>query len=126
MSSSLGFKVFEDMVVIEVLMVGDIVDVVVESNTFLAVVFSLNSSILDVPLSLLWPSRFDIGIDKDRETAITATKSTVRKITTIFLVLLMVASVNMLWLSETICYVQPTTYENIRTPKKTFRKTAAV
>lgn len=96
MSSSLGFKVFEDMVVIEVLMVGDVFDVVVESNIFLAVVFSLSSSILDVPLSLLCPSRFDIGIAKDRETAITTTNSTVRQTTTIFLVLLMVASVNML------------------------------
>ena len=102
MSSSLGFKVFEDMVVIEVLMVGDVFDVVVESNIFLAVVFSLSSSIFDVPLSLLWPSRFDIGIDKDREITITVIKSIVRQTITIFLVLLMAASVNMLWLSETI------------------------
>ena len=93
MSSSLGFKVFEDMVVVELLMVDD---VVVESNGLLVVVFSLSSSILDVPLSLLCPSRFDIGIAKDRETAITTTNSTVRQTTTIFLVLLMVASVNML------------------------------
>ena len=54
MSSSLGFKVFEDMVVtlvvIEVLMVGDVVDIIVESNIFLAVVFSLSSGVLDVSL----------------------------------------------------------------------------